>query len=619
MKRKLQFGLLFILLSLGLLKADSKNSYMPQGCAVYTFLTDTVCDFYQFNNQYITMSGTYTDTLVSVAGCDSIIQLDIIINYATTFYISQQACMGSSVIFNNQVITQPGKYYDTLLSQTGCDSIIELDINFMPPQPTYSLLNGIACNNSSYYFNGQNLTTGGLYYDTIPNYIGCDSFITLKLSFTPPNQVFITQVICNGNAYVFNGQSLTTAGLYHDTLVNIYGCDSFVTLNLITGNASFNAFNAYLCSGNSYPFGSQILTQPGIYTDTFINYLGCDSIAELHLAVGQSSTPSSFYDTSCSNQYYYFNGQYIYTSGTYNTIFQNVMGCDSAVTLYLTVMPTGSGTATDSLCEGGSPYIFNNIYYLYYTGSYYFYIGKNNMGCDSFLMLTLTAKTKPTVNAGQDTTICNGTECVLHATGCASYAWTGGFANGSVFYPSTTTNYIVTGYGANGCSDKDTVKVTVVTPPPIPTITNINNTLYSSAASGNQWYMNNAPIAGETNDYYTATQSGNYYVCATSANGCTTCSNSEIITIDFPDAINDVVNLNKKLYPNPTNNVLGIYIPNIKTVSVVNSLSQNIECNIINLDASKCIINTSKLATGVYFVTVVSSHENTAVLKFVKE
>lgn len=93
--------------------------------------------------------------------------------------------------------------------------------------PITSTQNQSVCN--SFYFNGQNLLTSGIYLDTIANPIGCDSFITLNLTVQKDsaNQI---QITCA--PYTFNGQNLTTSGIYFDTLINVHGCDSIIRLDL---------------------------------------------------------------------------------------------------------------------------------------------------------------------------------------------------------------------------------------------------------------------------------------------------------------------------------------------------------------------------------------------------
>jgi hypothetical protein len=89
-------------------------------------MNQSACNSYNFNNQLITQSGTYYDTLINAAGCDSIITLNLTINNSTSNTMNQSAC--NSYTFNNQTIIQSGIYYDTLMNSAGCDSIITLNL-----------------------------------------------------------------------------------------------------------------------------------------------------------------------------------------------------------------------------------------------------------------------------------------------------------------------------------------------------------------------------------------------------------------------------------------------------------------------------------------------------------
>ncbi|MBW6483492.1 MAG: gliding motility-associated C-terminal domain-containing protein, partial [Vicingaceae bacterium] len=58
-------------------------------------------------------------------------------------------------------------------------------------------------------------------------------------------------------------------------------------------------------------------------------------------------------------------------------------------------------------------------------------------------------------------TICNGDSVVLTGSGATSYTWDNGVTDGIYFIPTTTTTYTVIGQDANGCSNTDTVTITV--------------------------------------------------------------------------------------------------------------------------------------------------------------
>ena len=72
--------------------------------------------------------------------------------------------------------------------------------------------------------------------------------------------------ICDGNTYIFGTQILTTSGTYTEVFTSAGGCDSTVvlTLNAVTGFNETDA--ATICNGDTYIFGTQTLTTAGTYT-----------------------------------------------------------------------------------------------------------------------------------------------------------------------------------------------------------------------------------------------------------------------------------------------------------------------------------------------------------------
>ena len=59
-------------------------------------------------------------------------------------------------------------------------------------------------------------------------------------------------------------------------------------------------------------------------------------------------------------------------------------------------------------------------------------------------------------------------------------------------------------------------------------------TLTSSAASGNQWFLNGNPIGGATNTTFVASASGSYTVKTTDGNGCTSAASSAVVVTVNP-------------------------------------------------------------------------------------
>jgi Leucine-rich repeat (LRR) protein len=86
----------------------------------------------------------------------------------------------------------------------------------------------------SVVWNGSSYDSTGIYIDTLQNYLGCDSVITLDLTVGQP--IYVTEIQSDCDSVVWNGTSYLNSGIYTDSLLTIDGCDSIVTLDVdITG------------------------------------------------------------------------------------------------------------------------------------------------------------------------------------------------------------------------------------------------------------------------------------------------------------------------------------------------------------------------------------------------
>jgi gliding motility-associated-like protein len=348
----------------------------------------------------LSTAGIYRDTLKNVRGCDSFLTLNLTVKNITSKTIHDTICSNGVRIFNGQNITTSGIFRDTLVNAQGCDSFVILNL-FVKPTSTGSL-NVSICSNATYFFNGQMLSTAGIYRDTLKNMRGCDSFLTLNLTVKNISFKTIYDTICSNGVRVFNGQNIATSGIFRDTLVNAQGCDSFVILNLFVKPTSTGLLHVSICSNTTYFFKGQMLSTAGIYRDTLKNMRGCDSFLTLNLTV-KNITFKTIHDTICSNGVRVFNGQNITTSGIFRDTLVNAQGCDSFIILNLFVKPTSTGSLYVSICSN-TTYFFNGQ--ILSTAGIYRDTLKNLQGCDSFLTLNLTVN--PQITYYIDTIISKG-------------------------------------------------------------------------------------------------------------------------------------------------------------------------------------------------------------------
>jgi hypothetical protein len=144
------------------------------------------------------------------------------------------------------------------------------------------------CQGQTLQMGGQTFSTGGNYQVVLPGSgTDCDTLVNLTLSVLP-TQTSISATTCSNQPYSFDGQNLNVSGVYRDTLINVLGCDSVVTLNLTVRPAYSQTISVVNCPGTSYNFGNQVLTTSGIYTNTFSTIDGCDSVVQLNLTFADS-------------------------------------------------------------------------------------------------------------------------------------------------------------------------------------------------------------------------------------------------------------------------------------------------------------------------------------------
>lgn len=420
-----------------------------------------------FNGVYLNTAGFYRDTLVNRQGCDSFLYLNLSILDTSASSIYDTICSNQFRSFNGQIQTLAGIYRDTLVNSQGCDSFVYLHLSVRSTS-TYNYFDTI-CSNQSYFFNGKSRISQGTYADTLVNNLGCDSFVYLHLTVSDTSTSIQNDTICANHPKLFNGQYPSISGLYRDTLINRLGCDSFVNLYLTVKDTSSYLYTQTTCKNLPIWFNGSLLKTSGLYKDTLMNHKGCDSFVYLSLTVNNTSA-SNRYDTICSNSTLFFNNQLLSLAGHYLDTLINSKGCDSIIHLYLTVKSTSSFSYSANICAD-SFYSFNGKQHTL-SGIYYDTLS-NSGGCDSFVTLSLKVNSLPIAIAGADQTRihCPGDSIRLgtSAQSNCSYTWNPslGLDAHTVAQPWTKTS-IFTKYSlyvldlVTKCTNRDTVEINVV-------------------------------------------------------------------------------------------------------------------------------------------------------------
>ena len=343
------------------------------------------------------------------------------------------------------------------------------------------------------------------------------------------------------------------------------------------------SINPTVC--DSFVFYGQTYNSSGIYTQT-INGVGiCDTIYTINLNVLDAI--QSVATVEACGSYTWIDGN-TYTSNNNSAIYTyvggNVNGCDSTVTLNLSINSFVSGTAVVNAC-GSYTWIDGNIYTSNNNTATYTYVNGSVGGCDSVVTLNLT--------------INNFVSGIATINACGNYTWIDG-----VTYTSNnnTATFTYAGGSVGGCDSIVTLNLN---------ITNLNTNVTDfggilhavDTTLSYQWLdCNNAfsPIIGANSFNFMPTMNGDYAVVLTNA-GCTDTSNC--YTAIFI-GINDSENKNQvTIYPNPFQDQLMINYPNADYFLLLYDVRGAL---ILKKATPINVIPTESLVKGIYFYLIMN-------------
>jgi gliding motility-associated-like protein len=236
----------------------------------------------------------------------------------------------------------------------------------------------------------------------------------------------------------------------------------------------------------------------------------------LKLSPCLNQTESILYISTCDN--YTLNNQTYDSTGTYYQTLLNSTGCDSLITLNLTINKKITEQDLD-ICEGE--------YFLsggkkHFTGGIYFDTLKTTAGCDSIVITHLTVNPKPLPNLGADRDLCRNTLLAITPGKFTSYQWQNNSTIDTFYIMNQPGIYWVKVSNDYNCFAIDTMEVKNIMNVPIDFLKNtdticnyekLNLTPFGS-------YKSYLWSTGEITKTIQVQQPGNYWLKVTDDNGC---------------------------------------------------------------------------------------------------
>ncbi len=430
----------------------------------------------------------------------------------------------------------------------------------------------------------------------LTNQVGCDSTVTLNLTINNSNIGTALITACDTYTWIdgLTYTSSNSAATY--VLTNQAGCDSTVTLNLTINNSNTGTALITACDTYTWIDGVTYTSSNSAATYVLTNQSGCDSTVTLNITINNSNTSTAL--INACNSYTWIDGNtYTTSNNTATYTLTNALGCDSIVTLNLTIASFVTGTDVVTACNSFT-WIDGNTYSSNNNTATFTIVGGSVNGCDSIVTLNLTIASFVT-----------GIDVV---TACNSYTW----IDGNTFTSSNNSaTFTIVGGSVNGCDSIVTLNLTINSANTSVT-QGLGMLTANATGAAYQWLdCDNGFVAivGETNQSFTPTLSGNYAALITE-NGCTDSSACFNVFVVGLNANNNISNIG--IYPNPVNDIFTVQTTKPLLIEIYSLEGNLIENRKVNGNYSFGIGN---YANGMYLIKAIDNIGGFSYHKLVKQ
>ena len=138
-----------------------------------------------------------------VDSCDSILFTHLSVESVLYGFDTLHACYGDSALIFGSYEQVPGNYFDTTISVAGCDSITEINFIVDPLILTYDT--AVICYLDSALLSGAYQNTTGQYLDTLQSNDGCNSIVYTFLQVDSTLYFTDSISICFGDSILLGG------------------------------------------------------------------------------------------------------------------------------------------------------------------------------------------------------------------------------------------------------------------------------------------------------------------------------------------------------------------------------------------------------------------------------
>lgn len=285
--KKALFCLLIALMLMPVMSMAQKPA--KDGAVVVITRDTTVCDSLVWDVDGKTY--TTTDAIYYRKNSDTAYLLNLVVAKSSNEVVA--IASSCNYLRGNEVFTHDTSIVDSLLSLAGCDSVVNLEVTIT--HKNYDTTNAVTCH--PYTFYGKEYTVSGNYNDTTRNEsMACDSIHVLALDVRDTMKRTIDVEKCGSYRWTVK-DSTYTASTTDNAFVaatTATACDSLLTLN-VTITYLRDTVKASACGEYKIQRRNQKVTESGEYFDT-VTTSGCPTYMVYDLTIVPMRTSTT--DTS---------------------------------------------------------------------------------------------------------------------------------------------------------------------------------------------------------------------------------------------------------------------------------------------------------------------------------
>lgn len=330
---------------------------------------------------------------------------------------SYQWSTGAATATATTVATATADYTVTVTDANGC--VNEFTTATVTVRPSYerNVTMDVCYTQNPYTWGAQQLTADGNYDQMFTAANGCDSLIHLNFTFQQMSVFNTPREVCEGTVLTWGPETVTAT---ENTTVsyilnagdidpdnNILECPAQYNLNLTVNHPAASSFERTVCDTYTWPLTNETYTVSGAYPVTLATTKGCDSVVTMNLTVNYHVYTEFTVDHACDSYIWETTTEpsVTYTeAGDFDRTFAGYQ-CDSTVTLHLLVVDNTTYTTDNILfCGDTASWIAGNTGYTWIDGNTYTMsetsgqITYNEMGANEFgcdLIHTLNLNLNP--------------------------------------------------------------------------------------------------------------------------------------------------------------------------------------------------------------------------------